>query len=81
MNLEELYRSVGTGKYLFREDKAINLPKLMARGSPYTSEAPLPNFFFTGSRIVKGNTITEMHTKIDEAINSYPQQHRKHFSA
>lgn len=81
MNPETIYRSVAIGKYLFRE-KAINLPKLVASVMPYRSEEFIPVFFREGGRkVVEGDTIKEVRTKIDKAINSYPKLYREYFAS
>ena len=75
---EEIYRKVGIGRYLFREN-AVNLAAYMAVVTPYRSKELLPDLSYKDIITVEGNTIEQVRKNIDRAIDSYTKAQQKYF--
>ena len=78
MEPEEIYRKVGIGRYLFR-DNAVDLLPYMALVIPYKSREHVP-FFIDNAEVVEGKSIEQVRKNIDRAIEGYPKIHQKHFA-
>jgi len=75
---EKVYRHVGIGKYLYR-DNADYLPRFVARVDPDQApdSAHKANYFDVA--IVEGMTVDEVMSLIDEAILKYDPVYQKLF--
>jgi len=75
---EKVYRHVGIGKYLYR-DNADKLPRFVARVSPDQSSEHVRSKLLYRAVTVEGMTVDEVVSLIDEAILEYQPAYQKLF--